>query len=457
MPDSAKAFMNSKVFIRWLPLLAVVLLVIHHFSLVNSYSINLPYQDDIFDFLHFINQVESAGSGEEVFDAFFAQHNDHRTAATRLQVYALYAVQGEVNFQAQALLSNIGLVLILFLFYLAVRKEEYCWLYLLVAALFLFSLRAYRVVAWAQPAFAYFYVYFYTFACLFALHRVTPLRFVLALLFAVLASFTLALGQVAWVLGVASLLHQAFVVRSRSWLYPAAWLLIATGLIISWYFSYTAVSFGLDAEDLERAQRFSEGILIDPTPSEWLARFTAFSLVMLGSAVTESNAILAGAVGLVMVSILVYMTLRYIKEEDSRLVLCSWFCVAAIPALAMARAAVGTPSYFLATNNRYSFFSMMLICLLCLLLQYRLKIFKTPMVYALVLLALVFHGVTYYEFKPRLEEMKEHRISLHNDNKIPVFTYTQKEIRTVLRKADAGGRYTLFCRPYPECESAGGQ
>ncbi len=160
--------------------------------------------------------VETADSPAGAIEEWFRQYNDHRTNASRLLVYGAYLVQGEVNFRTLTFLANLALPLILLLFYLSVRGEEYRWVFLLVSALLLLNLRSYTIVLWSQPAFAYYCVIFYAFACLFTLHKVTLPKFVLAAVLCTLATFTYASGQIVWLLGLASLLHQCLVTRRRS-------------------------------------------------------------------------------------------------------------------------------------------------------------------------------------------------------------------------------------------------
>ena len=134
---------RSDLLLRWLPGLILLCLSLHHFWLVYSYSINIPYQDDIYDFLQFINLVDTAESIEEHLRAWFTFYNDHRTTASRVQVYLAYLVEGEVNFRTQAVLGNVSLLLILGLFYIGVRHEKNRWWILLVPALLMLTVRPY--------------------------------------------------------------------------------------------------------------------------------------------------------------------------------------------------------------------------------------------------------------------------------------------------------------------------
>ena len=134
---------TSDFFVRWLPLAAFCAVIAHHLWFVNSYAINVPHQDDIYDFVQFVSVVENADSAGDGFKALFNQYNDHRTSASRLVVFGVYLAEGELNFHTLTLVANLGLLLILLLFYLTVRKEKYRWVYLLVSALLLLNFRVF--------------------------------------------------------------------------------------------------------------------------------------------------------------------------------------------------------------------------------------------------------------------------------------------------------------------------
>jgi len=137
MVSTPKSQFASGLFVRWLPLLAFCAVIAHFFWFVNSQAINIPYQDGIYDFLEFVSLVEKADNVGSAFEELFRNYNDHRTSATRLLVYGAYLIEGEMNFHTLALLASLALPLILLLFYLNVRDEEYRWIYLLVSALLL--------------------------------------------------------------------------------------------------------------------------------------------------------------------------------------------------------------------------------------------------------------------------------------------------------------------------------
>ena len=62
-------------------------------------AMNIPMADDITDVLGVISGILQARDGDTVLALLFEQHNDHRTLSSRLVFYAIYLVEGEVNFR----------------------------------------------------------------------------------------------------------------------------------------------------------------------------------------------------------------------------------------------------------------------------------------------------------------------------------------------------------------------
>jgi len=270
------------LFERWLPLLALIAVIGNHFWFVYIHAINIPYEDDIYDFLQFVNFVEAADGAKGAFSELFKQYIFHRTSASRIFVYAAYLTEGEVNFRTLTLLANLQLLMILLLFYFTVRGERYRWIWLLVSALLLLHLRAHEIVLFSQAAFAYYSVFFFAFGGLFALHKVTVPKFLLAAILCTFSAFSYASGQIVWLVGLASLLHQCFISGRRSLMYPVIWLLVTVAVLFLWKVGYTEYTPPFDVRQIP-------GNLFDAPFHQVLQRYVAFFLIILGSAITECS------------------------------------------------------------------------------------------------------------------------------------------------------------------------
>ena len=452
---------TSDFFVRWLPLAAFCAVIAHHLWFVNSYAINVPHQDDIYDFVQFVSVVENADGTGDGFKALFNRYNDHRTSASRLLVLGVYLTEGELNFHTLTLVADLGLLLILLLFYLTVRKEKYRWVYLLVSALLLLNFRAFEIILFSQGAFAYYYVCLYAFACIFILHKVSAPKFLLAAVFCTLSSLTLASGQIVWLLGLASLLHQCLVCERRPLLYAAMWLLVATVMLLLWHVGFNEVSHEVTSDPTVNilsegppitASPLLAGDFVDPSIQQVLMRYAAFFLVILGSAPVYFSVVGAGALGLVILAVLIFVTLKFYKHNDMRLALYCWFLVAFAAAVTIGRSSFMLPDYVL--MSRYSFISTLLVCSLALLLQVRFKLVRTPAVLLVLLLAVTYWGSINLHFGRWVHQYMDGRHVQFNNGRFPVILRPARESDGIVNKAISEGIYKPPCRPLPGCRRA---
>ena len=144
---------------RWLLPLLITAAVAYYFFFLYQHALNVPLGDDLYDVLQVLSGVISAPDASSGFDILYAQHNDHRTFASRLVYGATYLLTGEINFRTLTFIASLALPLLLTLLYLATPKNLPRLFILLPATLLLLQLRAYGIALWSMAAFAYFYVF----------------------------------------------------------------------------------------------------------------------------------------------------------------------------------------------------------------------------------------------------------------------------------------------------------
>ncbi len=453
MASTAATTVDSPFFSRWLPLVAFFAVIVHYFYFINSHAMNIPYEDDIHDFLDYIVLVEASDSTKQALSQLFTQYNDHRTTASRLQVYGMYMLEGEVNFRTLTFLGNSALVLILMLFFFSVRGEEYRWGFLLVSALLLLNLRSFTLILFSQAAFAYYYSFFYAFACLFALHKVTLTGFAIALMMGTLAMLTLASGQIVWVFGLLSLLHQCVIAKHKPYFFATAWFFCGAAALTLWYCGFTEPQVPLPSDiKLEEVQKLFPGYAPMEPWYEVLTRYMSFFLVIVGAALTSSSIFLAASAGLAMLALLSFITIKARRDHDIRLVLCCWFIVACAAAIAAGRAMFTAPDYIL--DSRYSLLSVILLCSLTLIVQVKLKAFRPYVTFLIVVAALSYWNWANSHFEDPLLELAERRHHKFNKNQFYVFGTTPGHSRAIVGAAVSEKIYFPPCRPYPECRNS---
>jgi hypothetical protein len=117
---------------------------------------------------------------------------------------------------------------------------------------------------------------------------VTLLKFALAAVLCSLATFTFAAGQIVWLLGLASLLHQCTGDRTQvTFVSRDMVLACCCDAHVLWRVGFVPLSTEIPSDDLAREQVLLvfPNLLIDPSPLQLLTRYASFFLVILGSSV----------------------------------------------------------------------------------------------------------------------------------------------------------------------------
>jgi len=396
--------------------------------------LNVPYQDDIFDVLQVLTRVLQATDMQQAFGILFDNYNEHRTLASRMVYYMVYVVAGEINFRTLIFLCNLTLVAQLFILYQAMgRRHQSLWL-LLPAALILLQPRAYTLYSVSMGAFAYMFVYLYGFASLLCLRDVTVPRFLAAIAFAILGTFTLASGQLIWLVGLASLLLQALMQRRCSLAYALWWLLCAVGVLVMWRIGYETVN---------------------PLPIAFSAMLDSplhhltFLLTLMGGAVSSTSVLFAFATGCLLLAAVVYWSVRIRSSEDVSLELLAWYVVLTMVAITVGRAIVASPAY--ALESRLSFPSELLLAIVVLMCVSRISDPRRQLqISAIAVLVAGIYWVASFRIYPAyMQEEFEDRVADYNAENFWVIYFPGEETNAIVAEAIALGIYRAPARPLP--------
>ncbi len=420
---------DSPLLYRWLPVLLTLLAVGFYARFLLQHAINVPFHDDILDVLKLFVTLNSDVDSGTKLDAFFAQHNDHRTLASRLIYYVSYRLQGEVNFATLSFIANLAMPILALLFYTQINDERNRWLIFSPIIFLLFQLRTYGVTEWAMAAFAFFYVYLYGIVALFCLHTATRTRFLAGVLFAVLSTFTIASGQAVWVIGLLCLLHQAYVLRRISYLYSAAWSGIAVLVLI-------AYRSGLETPNTLLALiQFALA-----TPFKHLQYF----LGMLGSGVSFDVLLIAQLVGAVLLILLLWQAIRNYRAGYSKLEYACWFVVLSAATVTLGRAPYSEIQY--SQTSRYSFASILLIACVWLSMNNRYRIARSYQFIAIAATAMIC-AASYSFYAPKFDVLMEARIAAFNRGHYRVYGQPPAYINALVVEAIEKGIYHPPSRP----------
>ena len=403
--------------------------VVAYAAFVYRHALNIPFADDIADVLRVLSGLSEAENLERRLALLFEQHNDHRTLSSRLVYLAVYRLAGEIDFRVLVFLANLALPLLLCLLYLPLRRRAGSLLVMVPAALLLLQLRAYGITLWSMAAFAYFYVYLYGFASLYCLHRVNGGRLTLALLFATLSTFSLASGQLIWVVGTISLLQQCLLLRKAPLWYLPLWLLCAVAVLLVW-------RVGLQTpNDIG----FLLGNFFD-SPGVYLGYF----LVLLGSAVSEQHLIAAALAGALLLSLLIGSSCRHYRQPDLRLELCAWFIALSVAAMVLGRAPYSELEY--ALSSRYSFPSVLMLATTWVMVARRWP--GARLLLAVLLLSAIYCASSWHIYREALQPHVELRVERFNQGTYWQFGTPNRESNAVVAKAEALNIWQAPPRPH---------
>ncbi|MEP4146715.1 MAG: hypothetical protein ABJL54_05800 [Halioglobus sp.] len=417
-----------------LAMLPLLLVVACYFTYLLQHAINVPLADDIYDVLLPLTKVTEAESLAGAVDALYEKHTDHRTIASRLVYTGQLLVTGEVNFRALNFAANLALPLLLLMLYRMIAGSPQRLLLLLPAALVLLQLRVYGITFWTMASFAYFYVFVYGFLTVLLLQNAGPVRLLLATLTAILASFTLASGQMIWLVGLASLALQALLHKSLPRSFLLWWLLAAVATLALW-------RAGL-------GDRIGLGELLQlffANPRHYVL----YTLTLLGSVFSESSVGVAASGGTAMLLALCACTLWRWREADLRLELCAWFIVLSVMTMALGRG-FATVDYGL--SSRYSFPSVLLLATTWIVLASRLQLRHWSLLGPAILLALLFWGHSINIYSQALQPYMEKRVQNFNRGRYNAWPHPTKESNAIVALAIEQGIYSPPARPLPQAD-----
>jgi hypothetical protein len=449
----------TNVFTRWVPLAVVLCVVGYYFWYLLQYALDIPYHDEIYDVLGFLSELVKSEDWRSSLQLFFIKWNEHSTASARLVYFLSYRLFGEVNFVVLTVLANTALPVFVGLLYLRLRGEDYRWLILLPVIFTLFSFRAYYTALWSMTAFAYFYVLVYGFCCLYCLHRLTWPRLCLAVVFACLATFSLASGQLVWLAGLLGVAHQALVRKSISrWALPA-WIVSAAVVLLLWYspsVGHPDLHFenlrNLTADEAREYAAAAASAKDKPLLAALLIQLKFF-LAMTGGVVSDSSVLLATITGIGFLLAFAWFSASAWRGADIRLELCCVYILLTVAAMAHGRAELVVLGE--ALNSRFSVPSAMLACILWTLFVVRLKIRGIAALYLVALLAGVNNVLAYATYADPVISHHDRLAKHYNKHVFWLLGVPVEETARVVANATELGIYAGPARPVPLKDPSG--
>lgn len=188
-------------------LLVSIIPIIVYFFIIIKYTVNIPSADD-YDMLSFFEQFRNLSDNAEKIKLLFIQHSEHRIVFNRLILLLSYYLTGTVNFKLFIVLGNLSLLASLFVFYKALRKNNHPIYYFLPIPFILFQLQYFENSTWALASLVNFSVILFSYLSLYFLIEKGWIPFVIAVVLAIIATFTSGSGIFTFIVGALLLMLQ---------------------------------------------------------------------------------------------------------------------------------------------------------------------------------------------------------------------------------------------------------
>lgn len=221
-------FLARPVVTYGLLLLPIVVFGVYFFAL----RYNIPWFDEYENIPFFLTRFVDAQTWDARIEALLRPNNEHRLLYQRLVVYVQYLLAGGIDFNALMLWGNLGLVVILYLFYRTLHRRGLPLVYLLPVPPVLFIAQNYLLTFTALYTLQYLAIIMLAFGALYLVANNTNRSFAGAALLGVFSTFSMGNGLLLWPAGVAVLLCQ------RQWVRLAIWIVVGAVAIQGYFYGY---------------------------------------------------------------------------------------------------------------------------------------------------------------------------------------------------------------------------
>ncbi|WP_291042773.1 hypothetical protein [Dyadobacter sp. 50-39] len=215
---------------QWIGIGLIGLPVVYFFILLDAHVVNIPYTDD-FNLLETVQKLRQAGSFADMLKALFEQVNQHRFGFERIVMLIMYMLTGSVNIKTQIIIGDLFMLGIGYLLYLGLKKEQITWYWFIPVPYILFNLVYFENAYWGIAALQNTPLIFFALLTAYGLAREDEKGFRIALIAALLTTFTSGSGLLAWGVGMVLL---AFQKRFKSLL----WWVIGSVAVLLFYFFF---------------------------------------------------------------------------------------------------------------------------------------------------------------------------------------------------------------------------
>jgi len=186
-----------------------IILPIFFFTLMLfTYSVNVPWFDDVDAFPDFLGRFLEAKDNNERIWLVFKPNNEHRIVYSKLVTLLHFYISGTLNIRTLIILSNITLLGTLLIFWQVIKAQKLPMLCFLPIPLLLLQPQYYLTSTWVISGFQNQPVIFFGLLGIYCLSKNTVGAFWAGVFVIFFNSFTMSSGLFYWVAGIAVLALQ---------------------------------------------------------------------------------------------------------------------------------------------------------------------------------------------------------------------------------------------------------
>ena len=316
---------RRSITVAWLLLAAVP--VAYVATLIFATSRNIVFWDEFDSALAFILRLNAGADWHEIIQRLFSLTNEHRTVTSRLIFAISYWVTGSINFHVIGAIGNLCFVGACAACVFSVQGWERRLRMTVVLALVVVQLEHFEAFIWSGASIDHFQVVMLAALAIAALSRGTRGTIPVGIVFATLATFTLAHGIVVWPVGALQL------GRARRWRAFAAW--VGAGLLVC-----AAFLHGFE---------FNPGDNIPAASLANTAHIAHYWLTLLGAPLTLGRAAFAPLLGVVLLALLGFLARRGFMDRQPMVWYAALYAIGALGLIALGRIGLATGD----VNSRY--------------------------------------------------------------------------------------------------------
>ncbi|MEZ5435527.1 MAG: hypothetical protein R3E67_02680 [Pseudomonadales bacterium] len=189
---------------------------------------NTPYGDGYIQSLFTVIHWKDGNSlGEQLSNTWWT-YFQNRAVFSKFITLLLYAIQGSIDLRVEGLFSNTTLVILIALIAISCHQYKLPAYNILLAALMILSVYSWTITTWPECALFYFSTLTFSFLT-FLLLDLTQARVLAAVICSWLATFTMANGLLAIIIGSLLVLHNHGYRNRYTRLQLAIWIIGAIG------------------------------------------------------------------------------------------------------------------------------------------------------------------------------------------------------------------------------------